>query len=526
MVPRDPEVCVAVRQPSASRPSTSTHVTAAFVPWSQAGGPRAGDGPARRLARRARRCYCHCMGLGWIRWVIAVGTLVACGPSVGPSGNGGGADASSDGDDDGTDDGDDATSSASSPATAGDATGVDACTGSCDCEPSGTLLWQRTYRAPELQRVVGRALARLPDGRLVVGGAHVALSPDDLIYGDESLWVATFDAEANHEASAIAFQTPRNSGVNGGFGMAADGSHIAVAGTVLRGDGWSDGVLAVFDLDLQPRWSVRDQPAVGSSWSGAALDQDGSVVVTGWASLPTEDSVAVVHRFTAEGDPVWTQQIAGTDPEPYWAKNRARSVAVGGGLAWVTGTLFNDHEYGEEDVWLSSWQADGTMVTQVLYDSRTELTTYASLGWDHGHAVAIAPDGAVLVAGSHYVEKPKEVGSYAAGERWARLVELDGTERWSWWHDEPGVFPGIAYAVTFDACGNAFVVGEQAAGFDADDQMFVAKLSPDGALLWEVDDQPTTSEYGTYSVIADDDGSVVVLTNEGEDTVVFSRFSP
>lgn len=407
-----------------------------------------------------------------------------------------------------------------------DATGVDACTGSCDCEPSGTLLWRSTYRAPELQRVLGRAMARLPDGRLVVAGVHVAYTPDDLVYGDESLWVAIFDREGAIETSTVAFTVPASVSPEGGHGVAADGSRIAVVGSVREG-AWPVGVLAVYDLQLEELWTLRDEPEVGSAWTGVALEEDGSVVVTGATYRPTEDSTATVLRLSATGEREWTQQVEGTDSEPYFATNRAQSVATGDGLAWVVGTLYNAHDFGEPDIWAAAWRPDGTMALQEFYDSRTELTTYASTGLDLGHGVAIAPDGAVLVCGVHEVEKPKDVGSYSAGERWARLLGADGAERWTFWHDDPNVYPGAAYGAAFDGCGNAFVVGEESASFEADSHMFLAKLTPNGQLLWDVrDDQPTSWRFGSYAVVADDDGSAVVLTSEGDDTIVLSRWSP
>jgi hypothetical protein len=145
-----------------------------------------------------------------------------------------------------------------------------------------------------------------------------------------------------------------------------------------------------------------------------------------------------------------------------------------GGNAWVTGRALDmnptfpfPHGQAMETV---SYDAAGNFLWRARYVSPT--------GYDVGNAVAAAPAGAVVVAGSAGV-LPAQILSNSR----QTVVKYDatGAESWAVQFGGPGWNSGRAVLV--DPNGDIFV-GGQGTGVGGTGDMCVRKLDASGALLW------------------------------------------
>jgi hypothetical protein len=422
----------------------------------------------------------------------------------------------------------DATSDASTSREESSSTGgPEVCLGRCDCEPSGALLWERVYPTAPLEQVHGWDLAVDADGNLVVAGTHRQFTPEDRTFGQQSMWLALLDAEAMPLWSVTSGPMPAGTraSLDGGRAVHVDvDGRILVAGDVDGAEGWSGGALWIHGPDGELLDEILDQPIVGSAWRAVTTDGDGDAIVAGVEHVDgSGGSRAIVRGYGRDGDATFERVFVGTAGESM--RNEASGVGIGDGSIFVAGTLSNTHDYGEEDIWLAALDLTFDTRWESLYDSRTELAApYSDLGWDTGQGLALSPEGGVLVFGDHRVNKPTDTGTLSANERWARLYAADGATQWTWWRDDPAPVPGSARDATFDACGNAIIVGMEEV--EGDDTLFVAKLDAGGAVLWERYGHPVTWTVGSVSVVADADGSIVTLAHEADDVLVISRYAP
>lgn len=400
--------------------------------------------------------------------------------------------------------GDGVTSSDESSSTSG----PEVCLGSCDCEPSGALLWERVFA---MDAVDGWDLALDADENLVLLGSHHDRSAAD------SIWLAKLDAEA-----APLWSVTSAAGFSASVHVDADG-RILVAGSAPPIAGWSAAALRIHGPDGELLEEILDEPANGSRWSAVTTDEAGNIIVVGTDHVDgSGGGRAMVRSYGPSGEVVFERSFVGTAGESM--HNHASGVASRDGTIFVTGTLSNTHDYGEEDIWSAALDDGGATMWEDLYDSRSELAVYADLGWDRSNGLALASDGGVLVFGDHRVEKPTDGGSISTNERWARLYAVGGAPQWTWWRDDAVPVPGSARDATFDACGNAIIVGTEEP--DSAETLFVAKLDPSGVLLWDQHGHPAPWAAGGVAVVARSDGSIVTLGNEDQGVMVISRYAP
>lgn len=284
-------------------------------------------------------------------------------------------------------------------------------------------------------------------------------------------------------------------------------------GNDVEGDGCNtDCVISGSEL-----WTVgyAGEDAGNARARGVAVDGAGNVVVVGEEFVVGENANVWVRKYTPAGEALWTWTWAGEDDgddiahavaiapgddivlvgetyvagsgadvlivrlgpamEVKWTQthdgpgglgDRGFGVAVDpGGDIVVTG-----HEYaliGLHNAWTRRMDPQGVALWTDVYD--------ANAGEDTGRAVAIAPDGAIVVVGDIY----EPIG---LADLWIRKYAPGGEEVWSQQLDHM-LGNDRAHGVAVDAAGQIGVVGEvyEAAGLAA---IYAGVWSPEGAPSW------------------------------------------
>ena len=125
-------------------------------------------------------------------------------------------------------------------------------------------------------------------------------------------------------------------------------------------------------------------------------------------------------------------------------------------------------------------------------------------------------DERAYVSGFVYQTKPKpdRDGSWSFGEVFVAAYDLEGGLEWTWQRSSTTARPGDANALTLGADGTVFVAGEESE-FSDDAALFVSAFSPEGEVLWQLDDLGHGDVTGLLPVgiTPGDDGQLFVLTN-------------
>jgi uncharacterized delta-60 repeat protein len=138
---------------------------------------------------------------------------------------------------------------------------------------------------------------------------------------------------------------------------------------------------------------------------------------------------------------------------------------------------------------------------------------------EHANAVAIDPQGRIAVVGDRVVLPP----SSSTNAIWVRLVDADRRET-IWTRTEEAAFEGSDYGlgVAVDAAGNVIAVGMVYGGSESAGDAWVQKIDPNGAEVWTLTfDGAGHGQDWAGDVVVDADGNVVVagkMTQPGDDT--------
>ncbi len=219
----------------------------------------------------------------------------------------------------------------------------------------------------------------------------------------------------------------------------------------------SDGIV-LWTRDLGEGDAVRAVAADGTSLYAATGP---AVELTGTGNR----DVAVVTRFTPDGDVVWTRQL----DDPTGVDVAALAVAADGGVI-ATGR-------SGSDAFVARWDAEG---------NRLWTTPIARAGFlSAGQAIAIAGDGSVAVAGAS--SGPEQPVPGAAWDDDVLVAALDATGAIRWTRVFGTRASDGATGVAFDAASNVYVCGYTFGTFPGSTSaggtdQFLARLTPDGEL--------------------------------------------
>ncbi|WP_297523534.1 protein kinase, partial [Thermococcus sp.] len=316
----------------------------------------------------------------------------------------------------------------------------------------GNVKWQKTYGGSGWDEVNAVALA--PNGDIIVAGYTRSFGA-----GGRDAWVLRLDSEGNvkwqktyggkywDEAHAVA--------------LAPNGDIIVAGYTESFGAGWND----VWVLRLDSEGNVKWQKTYGGSkWDEAnavALASNGDVIVAGYTGSFGAGGDVWVLRLDGEGNVKWQKTYGGSK----WDEANAVAIADNGDIivAGHYNGYYNEHTR-ISNAWVLRLDSEGNVKWQ---------KTYGGEYGDEANAVAIAPNGDVIVAG--YTD------SFGAGGDDVWVLRLDANGNVKWQKTYGGSDNDEANAVALASNGDIIVAG-YTESFATKRSIWVLRLPPDGNL--------------------------------------------
>ena len=238
--------------------------------------------------------------------------------------------------------------------------------------PEGSLVWQRRWGGPALDRAESVAVGA--DGSIYVVGSTSS-------FGD-SLFVLKFAPDGS-----LVWQRVWGPATGDGVAIGPDGS-IYAAGTAADGSGGADVVL----LKIDPAGSLLWQRAYSTSETadargGVAVASDGSVYVAGAVQESTRKVVvdALLVKFDQDGNLVWDRTWGGRSGDV----SGSVGVAADGSVLWAGDT--NSFGAGSDDGFLLRVSPDGKAL---------DGNTWGGAGIDHFAGVDAAASGTISLGGT------------------------------------------------------------------------------------------------------------------------------
>ena len=382
----------------------------------------------------------------------------------------------------------------------------------------------------------------------------------------EVSWVAQIGGGGADTGNGIATDSSGNMFVTGlyggaGFGLTLYNTGGTIGGTLAASSGTSDVFIARYTSAGAVSWGARiagTSPDVGTA---VATDPSGNVFVTGYyaaaltlfdssgvsnASLPiTGGTDGFIAKYSSAGAVLWVARIAGTGT----ANERGNGIATdSSGSVFITGiytaalTLFNSSGVsnaalpftGGLDCFVAKYSSAGA----VLWAA--QITGETTSG-DYGYAIATDPSGNVLVTGQYGGSltlfnssgvSNASLGFIGGSDVFVAKYSSVGAVLWAAQIASTGSDAGAA--ITTDSSGNVLVTGFHDATLSLYNQglsgsvgatvsftggsydAFVAKYSPDGAVLWGVQIAGTSTSFDQgLGVAADSSGNVFVTGQYG-----------
>ncbi|MBL8525806.1 MAG: hypothetical protein JNN20_19155, partial [Betaproteobacteria bacterium] len=219
-----------------------------------------------------------------------------------------------------------------------------------------------------------------------------------------------------------------------------------------------------------------------------AADVDGSVVVTGRGASTNDDYLTI--KYNAMGVEQWRAVMNG-NPSGYQYDVPSAMVMDAGGNIYVTGTSGNTA--GTTDYLTVKYDSAGTEIWRRSLNS--------NLGGSEAFALALAPDGDVVVTG---------YGGTAGGSEYMTIrYASDGTEKWRVAMDPGPNRIAAGYSIVIGSDNSTYVTGVALIGPNYD--YVTVKYNAAGTELWRTASQggPDTQDY-SYLLSLDGDGNVIV----------------
>ncbi|WP_048149655.1 protein kinase [Thermococcus sp. AM4] len=241
---------------------------------------------------------------------------------------------------------------------------------------NGNVKWQKTYGRGYTDHAEAVAIA--PNGDIIVAGYT-----DHFGAGGWDAWILRLDSNGNVKWQ----KTYGGSDYDEAYAVAiAPNGDIIVAGWTKS---FGAGEYDVWVLRLDNNGNVKWQKTYGGSkWDEAyalALAPNGDIIVAGWTdSFGAGKDDAWVLRLDANGNVKWQKTYGGE----WYDKAKAIAIAPNGDIIVVGGTT--SFGAGRSDVWVLRLDENGNVKWQ---------KTYGGSNGDEAHAVAIAPNGDIIVAG-------------------------------------------------------------------------------------------------------------------------------
>jgi uncharacterized delta-60 repeat protein len=297
----------------------------------------------------------------------------------------------------------------------------------------------------------------------------------------------------------------------------ADGGYV-IAGSSYSTDGDVKGNRGEEDCwvaKLDARGSLEWQRSLGGSARdqafSIALTSDGGYIVAG-SSESRDGDVGYnqgaqdfwVAKLSAAGDLEWERSLGGSGPDQ---ANSVAQAPVGGYI--VAGSSYSSDgdvsgPHGGSDFWVAKLSAEG--------DTEWEKSLGGS-GRDFAESVAPTSDGGYIVAGYSDSTDGDVRGNHGKEDLWVAKLSANGALEWQ--KSLGGSSYEQAHSIAQTSDGGYLVAGASEStdgdvkGNHGKEDLFVAKLSPKGALEWQRSLGGSQSETA-YSVIQTSDGGFAV----------------
>lgn len=232
---------------------------------------------------------------------------------------------------------------------------------------------------------------------------------------------------------------------------------------------------AAASVAFRPTWVNSIGSVTYDSVGGLARDAQGNLVFAGGTGQDFPGSLGnrggVVRKLTSGGKVVWTALI-GT-----WAKDdifgmtldKACNVFV---VGTTSGALQPDGALGGEDAFVAKLTPGGKVAWIKQFGTALD---------DSAQAVALGPDGSILVMGNTKGTLPNHT---PAGGQDTFVVKLssDGTEVWT--QQIGNEFDDFAEGIAVDAAGRVYAAGSVGADDQANYDAFLVQFGAKGAVQW------------------------------------------
>jgi hypothetical protein len=349
----------------------------------------------------------------------------------------------------------------------------------------------------------------------------VKLSP-----AGDHLWSVGFGGTAGDNGSGVAVDDAGDVVLVGGFRGSIDfgGGTLASASAATL-----DVYVAKLDSDGRHLWSARygdgmdqeatDVAARGTDQIAVAGNLNGSMVVVPGNTHSVTHVTGFVSCFSGTGAPLWSHAHPGT------SVSYTRAVAVDlSGRVWVAGDYQGSININGTDYFAQG--VENTYLTRLSPTGAYQLTVAPDGSGDERiYDIAVDGQGNLLVTGKLTVDLDlggQLLESTGGGDGFVAKLAPDGTLLWGRVFGAAGEDFGTG--VAFDGAGNAFVTGTFATSVDfgggrhdsaGGADIVIAKFTSDGEHLWTHTFGSTGGQNG-YRVAADPESHLLFAGFFGE----------
>lgn len=279
----------------------------------------------------------------------------------------------------------------------------------------------------------------------------------------------------------------------------APNNDVVVAGyTEKSGAGDGDAWVLRFDKNGKIKWQ---KTYGGNHWDGVyavAPAPNGDMIAAGWTdSFGTWNHLGWILRIDQDGNVKWQKWYGRQEAEDYAVDDlEAVAVAPDGDIIAVGYTMALS-KGGTGDVWVARLTSDGNVKWQKIYGGKND---------SDAHAVAVAPNGDIIVAG--------ETASFGAGDHdfWVLRLGSNGDIKWQKAYGGGDIDEANCVAIAPDG---GIVVGGSSESFKEGgfDDALILKLDENGGIEWAKDFGAEAIDNDAFSLALTGNGDILVTAN-------------
>ncbi|WP_461867211.1 NHL repeat-containing protein [Thermococcus sp.] len=362
---------------------------------------------------------------------------------------------------------------------------------------SGNIRWQIAIGGNKED--VPKAIALIPDGSIVIGGIYNA-SDFYLRHRDGDAALLKLPGNGNISGCSICrytnakiysvyseVRTPKiNVDVTGFLETSTSNlSTTASLGKVIK----TNVTASIVNVTVQAQCRDSDKWArtYGKFWSSKISDMkvspDGSIIAVG-SMISSRDGV--VMKISSSGDIIWWKTYGGIENDD------ATGVALTPNGDIIVVGYTNNTKTNGYDVWVLRLDENGNIKWQ---------KTFGGDGDDKAHAVALTPNGDIIVAGY--------TNSFGAGGYDGWILRLDGEGNIKWQKTYGGNGSDEVSTIVLASNGDIIVAGYTESFGAGGKDIWILRLDKNGNVKWQK----------TYGGSNDDDASALAVT-PSEDIIV------